>query len=65
MDIMGASTFESILQGGEDMTVNLVALVNSCGIYNLQHVRIIFKNDKPEPFLFPVQWMVTVTDEPE
>jgi hypothetical protein len=65
MDMMGASTFESFLQGGEDMTVNLVALVNNSGIYNLQNVRIIIKNDEPESFLFPVQWMVTVVDESE
>eukprot|EP00977_Amphora_coffeiformis_P006112 scaffold1323_cov160-Amphora_coffeaeformis.AAC.17 len=63
VDLTGAATFESILPGGEDMTVGMSALVHTSGVYNIQNIKITCKNDEPESFLFPVQWMVTVTDK--
>ena len=61
-DLSGATAFESVLSGGECKKVTMTALLHKCGIYNIQMIRITCKNVQPEPFLFPVQWMVTVLD---
>lgn len=63
VDLSGAATFESVLLGGEDLTVGMSALVHSSGVYNIQKIRITCKSGEPESFLFPVQWMVTVMDK--
>jgi hypothetical protein len=61
-EIMGGECFSWNMEGGEELTVPLQAVIPSPGIYNLQSVRLtVIKEGKRVPYLFPLQWMVNVS----
>lgn len=60
-EFTGADCFEWTLEGGEELTIALQAIISSPGMYNLQHVRITVGHEgKMVPYVFPLQWMVLV-----
>jgi hypothetical protein len=62
-EFVGADSFSWRLRGGEELRIPLQAVIFSAGVYNLQKVRLtVMKEDKHVPYLFPLQWMVTVRD---
>lgn len=61
LEFMGCECFTWELEGGDELTIPLQALISSPGLYNLQAVRLtVTKEGKKVPYLFPLQWMVTV-----
>jgi len=63
-DFVGCTCFKWNLSGGSEITVPLKALFFKSGVYNLQSVRLtVLKTDVPVPYLFPLQWTVTIDDE--
>jgi hypothetical protein len=62
-ELIGAERFNATLEGGDELTIPLEALVQSAGVYNLQQVRLtVSVDDAVVPYLFPLQWLVTVED---
>jgi len=60
-DFIGTESFQWALEGGEELTVPIQAVVPKGGVYNLQCVRLtVTKTDKKVPYLFPLQWIVRV-----
>jgi hypothetical protein len=59
-DYIGPESFQWVLDAGGHVTVPLQALIPTAGVYNLQHIRLTVGED--QAYLFPLQWMVTVTD---
>jgi hypothetical protein len=60
-DYIGPESFQWVLEAGGHVTVPLQALIPTAGVYNLQHIRLTVGED--QAYLFPLQWMVTVTDK--
>ena len=62
-DFIGAECFRWSLQGGEELTIPMQAVVSKGGVYNLQSVRLtVDKSEKKVPYLFPLQWIVRVNE---
>ena len=62
-DFIGTSSFTWELSGGNEITVPVKARIYSGGTYNLQSVRLtVLKGDTSIPYLFPLQWTVTIED---
>ena len=65
-EFVGAESFAWKLDGGDELTLPLRAVIPVAGVYNLQKIRLtVMKEDKSVPYLFPLQWMVTVKDSTE
>lgn len=62
-DFIGMSSFSWKLSGGEEINVPLKARIYSGGVYNLQCVRLtVLKGESSIPYLFPLQWTITVEE---
>ena len=62
-EFMGGECFEWEMEGGEELTVPLQAVISIPGVYNLQAVRLtVTKEGKKVPYLFPLQWLISVGD---
>jgi uncharacterized membrane protein YgcG len=62
-DYIGPESFQWVLEAGGHVKVPLQVLIPSAGVYNLQHIRLtVGDKDQSQAYLFPIQWMVTVTD---
>jgi hypothetical protein len=62
-EFTGAESFAWNLDGGDELTIPLKAIIPVAGVYNLQKIRLtVVREDKSVPYLFPLQWMVTVND---
>uniref|UniRef100_A0A7S1CZ30 Uncharacterized protein n=1 Tax=Cyclophora tenuis TaxID=216820 RepID=A0A7S1CZ30_CYCTE len=64
-EFMGADSFHWTLEnGGDEVTIPMHAVIPSTGVFNLQQIRItVQRPDKKVPYLFPLQWLVTVQDQ--
>lgn len=74
-EFVGSKCFDTVLKGGGEVTVPLKVVIGQSGIYNLQSLRLTVKSggeDDDEksvsgglmvPYLFPLQWIVTVDDK--
>lgn len=64
-EFMGADSFQWTFEnGGDELTIPMHAVIPSGGVYNLQQIRVtVQKQDKKVPYLFPLQWLVTVKEE--
>ena len=62
-DWMDPCKFPTNLASGQEMAVPVQALIPRTGVYNLQKVRLVIDNPSGDrvSYLFPLQWMVTVT----
>jgi len=60
-DYIGPESFQWVLDAGGQVTVPLKALIPQAGVYNLQMIRLTIGED--QAYLFPLQWLVMVTDE--
>lgn len=64
-DYIGADCFQWRLDnGGDELIIPMEAILPTPGVFNLQQIRLsVMKDDKKKiPYLFPLQWMVTVND---
>jgi ER-Golgi trafficking TRAPP I complex 85 kDa subunit len=61
-DYIGTQCFQSALSAGEEISLALQALIPSPGVYDLQRIRIAVEGE--EPYVFPMQWLVSV-DSPK
>ncbi len=61
-DFIGTECFRKTLDGGEEISFPLEAIIFQSGMYNLQCVKVtIFNSDGTQtPYVFPLQWMVQV-----
>jgi hypothetical protein len=60
-DITGTECFSSELAGGDELTLPMQALITSCGVYNLQRVRLKIIKEEVVSYIFPLQWLVTIS----
>uniref|UniRef100_A0A7S1YLX7 TPPC8 C-terminal Ig-like domain-containing protein n=1 Tax=Grammatophora oceanica TaxID=210454 RepID=A0A7S1YLX7_9STRA len=61
-EFIGAECFTWEMEGGEELTIPLTAVIPTPGMYNLQHVRLVVTRDNGQKvsYLFPLQWLVQV-----
>lgn len=60
-DFIGSECFQWSLEGSEELTIPLQAVISTTGVYNLQSIRLTATmEDQKVPYLFPMQWMVQV-----
>jgi hypothetical protein len=62
-DLSGVECFKTNLEGGQELSIPMRALIPSVGVYNLQRVRLTVDKGQWVSFLFPLQWLVSVTDQ--
>jgi hypothetical protein len=62
VSFIGSSQFSRKLNGGEEISFPLQALLFSDGVYNLQYMQITVINEdgSKTPYVFPMQWIVHV-----
>ena len=72
-DFIGAQSLEWTLEGGEELELPMKAVIHFPGLYNLQSIKVVLKDeeavedskdeDGTVAYDFGVQWLINVADE--
>ena len=63
IEFIGCESFSWSLGGGEEVEINMKAVIFSSGVYNLQSVQVrILQSDgmTKVPYIFPLQWLAEI-----